>query len=421
MRFLPMMLLCVSPNLQAQTGGVDTPEVFDHWRSRVVQIQVIDQQAQTKAGTGSGSFVGKPGWILTNYHVIAELANQPGQYRARYLSDNGQSGPLELLAVDAVHDLAVLKAANFAPPPLRLAEQSPPKGTRLYSMGYPYEIGLSIVEGTYNGMQDKSLYEKLHFTGSINPGMSGGPTLNQSGEVVGVNVSTAGNQVSFLVPAQFAAALVNSARDEPVGADELNRSVTAQLLKNQDEISTRLLSVEIPTTNLNGYRVPAALAPYISCWGDSEEDQPKELAHVYYDCQTQDDIFLNETLYTGVIRYQHGLLSTDQLDPLRFYRQLEEQSSYPQLYLEGEENTVTNYRCQANFVDHSDVTYKLTFCIRRYREFAGLYDSYMTLTSLVRNDEALQSTLVLGGFSWINIRNLSARFIEAMRWSDPGS
>jgi serine protease Do len=288
-------------------------------------------------------------------------------------------------------------------------------------MGYPYDIGLSIVEGTYNGMLEKSLYEKLHFTGSINPGMSGGPALNRFGEVVGVNVSTAGNQVSFLVPAQFAAALIDSTRDQPVGADELNQSVTAQLLQNQEDISSRLLSSDVPTTRLNGYRVPAALAPYISCWGDSQEDRPDELAHVYYQCQTQDDIFLNETLYTGVIRYQHDLLSTDQLHPLRFYHQLEEQSYYPQLYLEGDENTVTNYRCHSDFVDQASVTYKATFCIRRYRKFAGLYDSYLTLTSLVDDDEALQSTLVLAGFSWANIAGLSSRFIEAMSWSDPGS
>jgi len=421
MRYLPLMWFFLWPCLPAQAESEDTPEVYDHWRNRVVQIQVIDQQAQTKAATGSGFFVGKPGWVVTNYHVIAGLANQPGQYRARYLSDDGQSGLLELLSVDAVHDLAVLKAENLAPEPFYLAALAPPRGSRLYSMGYPYDIGLSIVEGTYNGMLEKSLYEKIHFTGSINPGMSGGPTLDHSGQVVGVNVSTAGNQVSFLVPAQFAVALINSTRDEPVGEDELNRSVTAQLLQNQEEISARLLSVDIPTTQLNGYRVPAALAPYISCWGDSVEHQPDELARVYYDCRTQDDIFLTDTLYTGVIRYQHDLLSTDQLHPLRFYRQLEEQSSYPQLYLEGEEQTVTNYRCHSDFVDHSQVTYKVSFCIRRYREFEGLYDSYLTLTSLVRNDEALQSTLVLGGFSWINIKRLSARFIEAISWSEPGS
>jgi len=421
MRFLLLMVFFPCASLQAQTEAVDTPEVYDHWRNRVVQIQVIDQQAQTKAATGSGFFVGQPGWVLTNYHVIAGLANQPGQYRARYLAENGQSGSLELLSVDAVHDLAVLKAENLAPSPLYLSAQAPPRGSRLYSMGYPYDIGLSIVEGTYNGMLEKSLYEKLHFTGSINPGMSGGPTLNRSGEVVGVNVSTAGNQVSFLVPAEFAAVLINSTHDEPVGEDELNRSVTAQLLQNQEEISSRLLSVDIPTTQLSGYRVPAALAPYISCWGDSEEDRPDELDRVYYDCQTQDDIFLTDTLYTGVIRYQHDLLSTDQLHPLRFYRQLEEQSSYARLYLEGEEQTVTNYQCHSDFVDHSEVTFKVSFCIRRYREFEGLYDSYLTLTSLVSNHEALQSTLVLGGFSWINIKKLSARFIEAMSWSDPGS
>jgi serine protease Do len=112
MRLLSLILFFVYTSLQAQTGGVDTPDVYDLWRERVVQIQVIDQQAQTKAGIGSGFFAGKPGWVLTNYHVIADLASQPAQYRARYLAESGQEGLLELLAVDAVHDLAVLKACS---------------------------------------------------------------------------------------------------------------------------------------------------------------------------------------------------------------------------------------------------------------------------------------------------------------------
>lgn len=418
MRSLILLIIFLCLPAVAQPVTPDTPDLYAQWRDRVIQVQVIDLQTQSKAGTGSGFFAGKPGWVVTNYHVIAELASQPGQYQARYLAENGLEGSLTLLAVDVVHDLAVLRAEDLAPAALQLAKQLPPKGTRLFSLGYPYDIGLTIVEGTYNGMLDKSLYEKLHFTGSINPGMSGGPAINRSGEVVGINVSTAGNQVSFLVPPQFAEQLIESTRNEPASADLLNDAVAGQLLKNQEAVSRSLLAGEVPKTRLNGYTVPGALAPYISCWGNSLEDHPDELKLVTYRCQTEDDIFLSQSLYTGAISYQHDLLSTDQLHPMRFYQQLEDRSYSPQLRLEGDELSVTNYQCQSDFVEQSGITFKVTFCVRRYRKFEGLYDSYLALTSLVEEQEALQSTLVLAGFGWANIQALSALFIQSIGWSE---
>jgi hypothetical protein len=419
MRLL-LFLIMIMENTVSAAQPVDTADLYAAWRDRVLQIQVIDRQAGTKAGTGSGFFAGQTGWIVTNYHVIAEIVNQPGRYRARFLADGGVEGELELLKVDAVHDLALLRSKEFAATPLALAPQGPPKGTRLYSMGFPYDIGLTIVEGTFNGMLEKSLYEKLHFTGSINPGMSGGPALNQAGEVVGVNVSTAGNQVSFLVPVQFVADLVDGSAGQPAGEEELNRDVARQLLENQQRISDGLLEKEVALTNLDEYVVPAGLTSYISCWGNSQDDEEDGLASVYYHCQTQDDIFLSSSLSTGIIRYQHDLVSTDRLHPMRFYNQLEKQGHYPQLRLDGDEPSVSNYQCRSDFINQSGLSLKATFCVRRYRKLDGLYDAYLNITSLVEPREALQSTLLLAGFSWENLTRLSARFIESLAWEEQG-
>jgi hypothetical protein len=402
----------------ALAQSADTADVYAAWRDRVLQIQVIDLQADTKAGIGSGFFAGGSGWIVTNYHVIAELVNQPGRYKARYLAEGGQEGNLDLLSVDAVHDLALLRADDIQAPPLLLAGHGPPKGTRLYSMGYPYDIGLTIVEGTYNGMLEKSLYEKLHFTGSINPGMSGGPSLNQDGEVVGVNVATAGNQVSFLVPVHFVKTLMDHAPEHLPGEDDLNRQVARQLLENQQSVSTNLLNKAVPMTSLNGYSVPGGMASYLSCWGNSTDDKEDEIAQVYYRCQTQDDIFLSTSLHTGIIRYQHDMISTKTMHPLRFYNQLEKRGYYPRLQLDGNEGSVTNYYCQSDFIDQSGLPLKATFCVRSYRKLEGLYDAYLSITSLVESQEALQSTLVLAGFSWENVHLLLSRFMESFTWKE---
>jgi hypothetical protein len=412
---LTWLLVLASP----QTGFaqlVDTADIYATWRDRIVQIQVIDRQADSKSGIGSGFFAGGPGWIVTNYHVVADLVNEPGRYRARFLAGEGIEGDLELLSVDAVHDLALLKTSGLERTALNLAEQGPPKGTRLWSLGYPFDIGLTIVEGTYNGQLEKSLYEKLHFTGSINPGMSGGPTLNSEGEVVGVNVSTAGNQVSFLVPVQFVADLLESTTGEPATEQVLNQQVAAQLLENQQYIVDRLLSSPVPLTRLNVYSVPAGLADFVNCWGNSQEDEENDLALVYYRCQSGDDIYLSSSLTTGIIQYQHDLVSTRGLGAMRFYRQLEKRNYYPRLRLNGDERSVSNYECQDGFVEQAALPLKVTYCVRKYMKLAGLYDGFLNITSLVDDEEALQSTLILAGFSWENLNRFTQRFLESIGW-----
>jgi hypothetical protein len=413
-RMLFSLCLLLAP-LTALSQAQATADNYAAWRDRVVQVQVIDRMSGQKAGTGSGFFAGRPGWVISNYHVVSELVSQPGRYQARFIGEAQREGELQLVAVDAVHDLALLRSDDYRPEPLPLATVEPPKGSRLWSMGFPFDIGLTIVEGTYNGLLERSLYEKLHFTGSINPGMSGGAAFNARGEVVGVNVSTAGNQVSFLVPVRFVDDLIRGADQAGDDGDELTRQVAGQLGRNQSRISGELLSQAIPVTSLDDFEVPAALAPYLNCWGNSTEEDDDELAAVYYRCETQDDIYLSASLYTGIIQFQHDLVSTESLGAWRFYQQLENRGYYPLLRLEGEENATSNYRCHVDFVDQQGLTLKVTFCARRYLRFEGLYDGYLEATSMAAPNKALQSSLLLAGFDWKNLTALSSRFISAIR------
>jgi hypothetical protein len=407
---------CLASVVEAQTEPVDTADLYDNWRDRVVQIQVVERQSQSKSGIGSGFLAGPPGFIISNYHVIADLANQPGEYEAWYLGEDGRRGLLQLVNVDVVHDLALLKSTDQLPAPLAIAQDVPRQGTRLYSMGFPYDIGLTIVEGTYNGMLEKSLYERMHFTGSINPGMSGGPVLNQGGEVIGINVATAGNQVGFLVPAKFASQLLADSGTEPATTESLHEVISQQLQANQSAITDKLLSGEFSTTRLKDFQVAGELADWMSCWGNSLQNGNDAIKHVYYHCQSQDDIFLSGSLSTGVIRFQHDLLSTDRLHPMRFYHQLEKRSFYPQLRLDGTEESVTRYQCQSGFMEQSGMNMKSVFCVRAYHKLPGIYDAYLYLTSLVEGQEALQTTLVLAGFDWENLARLSETFVGKLAW-----
>jgi S1-C subfamily serine protease len=61
-----------------------------------------------------------------------------------------------------------------------------PRASASTPIGNPLDLGFTIVEGTYNGLVDKSYDERIHFSGSINPGMSGGPVAAATGASSGV-------------------------------------------------------------------------------------------------------------------------------------------------------------------------------------------------------------------------------------------
>jgi S1-C subfamily serine protease len=410
---LLISFLSISPGVRA----ADTAEVvFASWKDRVVQVRLMDRAAGGKSGIGSGFFAGRDNWVVSNYHVIAGLVNEPGRFEARYVADDGSEGVLELLAVDVVHDLALLRADGLHRDPLELAEGLPPNGVRLWSMGYPFDIGLTIVEGTFNGPWQNTLYEKLHFTGSVNQGMSGGPALDVTGRLVGVNVMGGFNQVSFLVPARHVERLLREARDNPPSATDIDAMVAEQLLENQARLVERALSEIPPSTQLGDYTAPGALAPFINCWGGSEEDLESRLDYVYYGCQTRDEIFLADSLNTGSIRYQHEFVSSDSLGPLRFWRQLEDRGYYPRLELSGDEATVTNFRCQSSFVEGRTLPLKVTYCVRAYRKLEGLFDAYLSATSLVEDTRALQTRLALSGFSWESLERFTHSYLDGFQW-----
>ncbi|MEM1412973.1 MAG: hypothetical protein AAGH19_11510, partial [Pseudomonadota bacterium] len=134
-------------------------------------------------------------------------------------------------------------------------------------------------------------------------------------------------------------------------------------------------------------------------------------------CQTRDQIFLSNSLSTGSISYQHDIVSTDTLGPLRFWRQLENRGYYPRLPHGGDELSVSNFQCQSGFVTGDGVPLKVTYCVRGYEKLDGLFDAYLSATSLIENQRALQTTMTLAGFSWENLDRLTSAFLGSFRWS----
>jgi serine protease Do len=397
-----------------------THELFERIKRRVAQVRIIESRSGTKSSIGSAFFVSAEGHALTNYHVVSDLVMHPEDYTAEIVRDGQDPLAVKLLDVDVVHDLAVIRLAQPVPDFFQLLDKPPPQGTRLFAMGNPRDLGITIVEGTYNGLVHDALYDRVHFTGAINPGMSGGPSLTGEGRVVGVNVATMGNQVGFLVPVEHAQALLKralAAKPEDSEPDALLASVRTQLLDHQQRITERLLATPLPQQSLGPYHVPGRWMPFLKCWGDTPHDPEAQYTVTSYQCSSEDDLYLSSDHRTGAVSYNHQYLSSTKLGALRFSALFSAYFSADPAVVEATREDVTNFRCRSEFVNTGGVTLRAALCLRAYKRFPGLYDLVLRAATLPSNNQGVDTSFNLAGFSPENARKLARHYLEGLSWT----
>ena len=403
-------------DLLAQQRGLATPEVFSRYADRVVKIQVVETGSAAKATIGSGFFVSGAGHLVTNYHVISSLIHDPDRYRAELIDVTGEVKAVSVMGVDVVHDLAILGSDVRPRAHFSLGGVSVAQGNRLYSLGHPEDLGLSIVEGTYNGHLAHTRHPRIHFTGSLNPGMSGGPTIDEDGRVVGINVATAGNQLSFLVPVERAVALLDQVT-APGGRPPARtlEDVGRQLRDHQDAYLRDMFAGKTKMVELGPYRLITEPAPFFRCWADATRRQELPYEEVRHHCSTDDQLFIAGDQSTGVIDLEHDMISTKRLNAAQFF------SLYTSVFANdntpgGEEEHVTSWRCGTRNVRNASLPMRAVLCLRRYRKLGELYDGVLKVAVLGRNDSGLVSTLTMSGVTFDNVDRLARRYLERITW-----
>ncbi len=398
-----------------QVGAV---RAFEEFGPRVVKIEVIERGSRTKNSLGTGFFIDDRGQLVTNYHVVSEAIRKPHLYHLEYVVD-GESRPAKVLAVDVVHDLAIVGVEDRETEGFALTDARPAQGSKVYSLGHPHDLGLTIVEGTYNGLLEHRLYEQLHFSGAINAGMSGGPALLDDGRVVGVNVATMGNEVGFLVPIRFAVALqARLRRDGPTPPEELNARITQQVLEHQREAFGSLDPAEGTQSTLGPFSVPGRIAPFLRCWASHDDDEHKLYTRQSQQCGTQARIYIDDELYAGSITFRHVYFRSKDLGALRFARLIENQFGSTWSIDAGARASHTEFRCEeANVATDWGPPMRSLLCLRAYRHYAGLYDLVVKLATVDRTDQGMVSTMVAEGVSYETSMSLGKRFLESIKWA----
>lgn len=162
-----------------------------------------------KIGAGSGFFV-QPDKIVTNLHVIA----RPGPIFAK-LSDDETIWNVEgVTAYDMENDLVVLKIVGEGVPLSLGNSDDARKGEPIYAIGYPGGGAYKLTAGTIRSSQYKGKW--LQTTADISKGNSGGPMLNDKGEVIGISTAV-DKSFSYAVPSNLLEALLSQpAQVEPL-------------------------------------------------------------------------------------------------------------------------------------------------------------------------------------------------------------
>ena len=181
--------------------GVRRPPAFPSFRFP------IPQNAADAKSFGSGVLVSTEGHVLTCEHVVGKAK------KVRVVAAGGKY-EADVLATDAVKDLALLKIVPsekdkpvFKPLVLAQADKAE-VGAEVRAFGYPLSsetsATLTVSKGTVSGWAKRGKHEVLQVDAAVNPGNSGGPLLDEYGNVAGINVAKvvgeAVDNVGFSVP-----------------------------------------------------------------------------------------------------------------------------------------------------------------------------------------------------------------------------
>jgi len=166
-------------------------------------------QRRLESSLGSGVIISPQGYVLTNYHVIAEADEIQVALR------DGRNAGATVVGVDPESDLAVLKVQLDNLPAITLGQSDTLRvGDVVLAIGNPFGVGqtvtMGIVSATGRDRLGLNTYENFIQTdAAVNPGNSGGALVNAYGQLVGINTAifsrSGGSQgIGFAIPVSLA-------------------------------------------------------------------------------------------------------------------------------------------------------------------------------------------------------------------------
>ncbi len=187
--------------------ALDAKQIFQKAQGSVVLVMSFDEQGQPP-GIGSGFFVGDGKVVATNHHVIE------GASSVKVKTTNGNVFRIQkALGVDLERDIVLLEIPATGSP-LKLSNRTPEVGEDIVAIGNPKGLDGTLSRGIVSGIREDGDARYYQITAPISPGSSGGPILDNAGEVLGVSTFyiSGGQNLNFAVPSSYVRGLLNAPR-----------------------------------------------------------------------------------------------------------------------------------------------------------------------------------------------------------------
>ena len=213
------LVICISNCDFAYSGNYEPDEQINITVYERINPAIVSIDAQTSDGisSGTGCIVSGDGLILTGSHVVdggktIDVTLYNGQvYKAVIISKMGKNKDLALLKISPKTTLRTIKFGD---------SQDIKVGQKVLAIGNPFGFTGTLTQGIISRIDYSK--NKIQTDAAINPGCSGGPLLNSSGEVIGINQSiyNPDNNISnigigFAIPINDAKKFIETAKLNP--------------------------------------------------------------------------------------------------------------------------------------------------------------------------------------------------------------
>ena len=167
-------------------------------------VQITDK----RNSIGAGTIWHGDGLIVTNAHVVAER-NRRGQVQMRNFSvitSDGSEYAAQLIDMDTENDIAALAIDAHDLPTIQIGDSRAVRpGQWVMAMGHPWGVVDALTAGVVIGMganlpELRPGREWIALNLRLRPGHSGGPLVDTSGKLLGINTMISGPEVGFAVP-----------------------------------------------------------------------------------------------------------------------------------------------------------------------------------------------------------------------------
>ena len=394
------LALVAAAALQAATPG--TERTFERTKASVVTVEVHSGNKDAKNALGSGYLVSADGLVVTNYHVVGSFVSHPTRYQVRVKTATREC-PASLVQFDIANDLAVLRAPCVEALPLTLATAVPPTGSSIVAFGNPHGLGLSLIEGIFNGFAKKGVVARMLLSMPLNSGMSGGPILDGSGAVIGTNVSVMylSNSLSFGVPASKAAALLTRPplpSEEHALRDEASRQLAAIEAATTASVVDAFTDARQAQTVTVGGAVGRRPPEPFECWDDTDVYKDQGITKTRFGCDLQFTPSIEEIGPVGSVEllYEHFAATGSRHG---FYDHLEDHgAAHLEVQPRDPNNGVLSApECVADRVAAGDITWKVNTCVSALVKHPGFFQFDVAATSVNLPKQAVFVALHMKG------------------------